>query len=432
MSENKDIKTALPKLRFPEFIGKNAWPIKSLGDIAKFYKGKGLPKNKISIDGNYPCVHYGELFTTYQEVINSIINRTDTTDCFLSKQNDVLMPTSDVTPNGLAKASCINLNDIYLGGDIMVIRFKSTNINGEFIARYIRKEENNILRLVSGTTVCHLYSSSMEKFELYIPLIDEQTKIAECLSSLDDAISGVSDKIEALKEYKKGLMQQLFPAEGKTTPAFRFPEFKGACEWEEVTLDSVCELVRGPFGGALKKDIFTQSGYAVYEQAHAIYGNFCKFRYFINQEKYNELIRFSVKPNDIIMSCSGTMGKFAIIPNGSNEGVINQALLKLSVKKGCNVIFIKALLELNSTQNQLLSQSAGGAIKNVVSVSEIKKIKLKVPSLANPLISNAEQTIIANCLMSLDNLIESETNQLKQLKEHKKGLMQQLFPTLNE
>ncbi|MCT7620172.1 restriction endonuclease subunit S [Aliarcobacter butzleri] len=207
----------------------------------------------------------------------------------------------------------------------------------------------------------------------------------------------------------------------KNIPKLRFPEFIKSEEWENTKLGEICKFVRGPFGGSLKKEIFVKDGYAVYEQTHAIYEKFNSFRYYITEEKFNELKRFSVDSNDIIMSCSGTMGKFAIIPKHSKKGVINQALLKLTVKKEFNVNFIKTTLELPENQEKLLSQSAGGAIKNVVSVNQIKDILVFVPNLL-------EQKKIADCLSSVDSLITAQSQKVELLKEHKNGLLQNLFP----
>ena len=106
-------------------------------------------------------------------------------------------------------------------------------------------------------------------------------------------------------------------------------------------------------------------------------------------------------------------------------GVINQALLKLSVRRGCIPLFLKHVLELPTNQEQLLSQSAGGAIKNVVSVSQIKELELFIPSLA-------EQQRIVDCLSTLDDLLATQIQKLKTLENHKKGLMQQLFPSPEE
>ncbi|MBI3985939.1 MAG: restriction endonuclease subunit S [Lentisphaerae bacterium] len=183
----------------------------------------------------------------------------------------------------------------------------------------------------------------------------------------------------------------------------------------------ISKLVRGPFGGSLKKEVFVESGYAVYEQSHAIYSDFSSFRYHISEEKFGELKRFAVAPGDIIMSCSGTMGKFAVIPKGAAAGVINQALLKLTAAPNCNPRVLKHVLELPSVQRKLLSQSGGGAIQNVVSVDQIKALPLRLPS-------GIEQDKVVDCLSSLDDLIAAQSDKLKALKAHKKGLMQQLFP----
>ncbi len=207
----------------------------------------------------------------------------------------------------------------------------------------------------------------------------------------------------------------------KRIPELRFPEFKNDGEWEFKSLDEICKLVRGPFGGALKKEIFVKEGYAVYEQSHAIYSDFDSFRYRINEDKFQELKRFSVKAGDLIMSCSGTMGKFATIPNEFEQGVINQALLKITARKGYDNSFVKISLETDTNQRKLLSQSAGGAIKNVVSVSQIRELELAVPK-------SEEQQKIASCLSSLDELIAAHRDKLGALKDHKKGLMQNLFP----
>ena len=150
-------------------------------------------------------------------------------------------------------------------------------------------------------------------------------------------------------------------------------------EIKTVELGEVCTFVRGPFGGALKKEIFKPHGYAVYEQQHAIYRTL-DFRYFIDKKKFDELERFSIKPGDMIVSCSGTIGKTFIIPEDAPEGVINQALLKLTPHDELNVFYLQYFFE-NTISKELNGVARGGAIKNVPSVSELKAIKIPVPSL---------------------------------------------------
>ena len=119
--------------RLPGLSG--ACEVKLLGDVSTFLKGKGLPKSSLTPSGAEPCIHYGELFTRYPETIGEIISRTnDSRDSFRSIENDVLMPTSDVTPRGLAKASCVRVDDVILGGDILVIRSDRKCVYGPFLS----------------------------------------------------------------------------------------------------------------------------------------------------------------------------------------------------------------------------------------------------------------------------------------------------------
>ncbi|CAG2534041.1 S subunit [Maribacter dokdonensis] len=190
------------------------WVETRLGDVADFYKGKGLPKSEIEEGAKYPCVHYGELFTKYNEVISQIRSNTNYTEnTFRSKINDVLMPTSDVTPNGLATASAIFENDVILGGDVLVIR-PDVNLLGSFLSFQISINKPQIMSLVSGTTVFHLYGSDMAKFKFYKPSIDEQKAIVQILSDMDKELEELATKKEKYEHIKQGMMQELLT--GKT------------------------------------------------------------------------------------------------------------------------------------------------------------------------------------------------------------------------
>lgn len=188
---------------------KKNWEDVILGDQANFYKGKGLPKSALAESGKYPCIHYGELFTQYKEVIKSFRSRTDQSgDTFLSQVNDVLMPTSDVTPKGLAKASCITQENVILGGDILVIR-TSKKLSGSFLSYIIRFLDTQILQLVSGTTVFHIYASDMARFKFSMPEIDEQNAIVEILEDFEREIEFLENKLHKANHIKQGMMAEL-------------------------------------------------------------------------------------------------------------------------------------------------------------------------------------------------------------------------------
>lgn len=196
------------KTRLPGFSG--AWETRRLGEVANFYKGLGLSKLDLTPDGEKRCIHYGELFTTYDERISKVVNGTNSNSAsFYSQQNDVLMPTSDVTPNGLATASCITISGVILGGDILIIRVPDNIINGEFLAYSIKMNRSQIMQLISGTTVFHLYGRDMANFVFDTPQIEEQTAIATVLSDMDAEIAALEQRRDKTRHIKQGMMQQL-------------------------------------------------------------------------------------------------------------------------------------------------------------------------------------------------------------------------------
>ena len=196
------------KKRLPRF-GRE-WEVKPLGDLATFHKGKGLPKSALEPFGTELCIHYGELFTRYPETIREVWSRTNRSDDGIrSVANDVLMPTSDVTPTGLAKASCVRTSGIILGGDILVIRTNADRAFGSFLSYVIRHAQDQILQLVTGTTVFHLYAADMKKFKFLIPLVSEQQAIVAVLDDMDVEIAALETKLAKTRLIKQGMMQEL-------------------------------------------------------------------------------------------------------------------------------------------------------------------------------------------------------------------------------
>jgi type I restriction enzyme S subunit len=191
----------------PGFSGK--WETEKLGDVADFEHGRNLPKSDLSEDGNYKCIHYGQLFTVYQELIRDIKSRTNVDEgCFYSKANDVLMPTSDVTPRGLATATCIKEDGVILGGGIMVIRFKS-GYDGLYFSYFVSQNKTTILKLVKGSTVFHLYAGDLTNLEINFPSPEEQTAIATILSDMDIEIEKLESQLLKYQNIKQGMMQTL-------------------------------------------------------------------------------------------------------------------------------------------------------------------------------------------------------------------------------
>ncbi len=186
------------------------WEVKKLGEVASFLKGKGLPKSHINESGKYKCIHYGELFTKYKELISNILSHTNEKENTISSiSNDVLMPTSDVTPNGLATASCIKENGVILGGDVLIIRPNKNVLDGIYLSYFITKNKERVMMMVTGSTVYHLYGTDMNNFIVEFPKIEEQTQIANILTDMDIEIKQLEIKIDKAKKVKQGMMQEL-------------------------------------------------------------------------------------------------------------------------------------------------------------------------------------------------------------------------------
>jgi type I restriction enzyme S subunit len=194
--------------RLPGF--REEWNQVPLGQIAKFAKGRGLPKSALSLDGEMQCVHYGDLFLNHPAVIRNIQTRCDNfPSAFLSQINDVLMPTSDVTPRGLASASALLQDNVVIGGDVLVIRAPVELLFGPFLAMLIRSSRSDILRLVKGSTVYHLYASDMSGLEIALPQVAEQRAIAEVLSDMDGEIEALERRLAKTRDLKQGMAQEL-------------------------------------------------------------------------------------------------------------------------------------------------------------------------------------------------------------------------------
>ncbi len=186
------------------------WEKKRLGDVATFSKGKGISKSDISIDGEMECIRYGELYTIYSETIDEVNSRTNlkSKELVLSEANDIIIPASGETQIDIATASCVLRAGIALGGDLNII--KSEN-NGVFLSYYLNnKKKRDIANLAQGISVVHLYSSQLSSLEIDIPLISEQTKIANFFSAIDNKISHTQTQIEKAERWKRGLLQKMF------------------------------------------------------------------------------------------------------------------------------------------------------------------------------------------------------------------------------
>ena len=209
----------------------------------------------------------------------------------------------------------------------------------------------------------------------------------------------------------------------KKIPKIRFNNSK--IDWQQVKfknlLNSEEGIRRGPFGSALKKELFVQnSEYVVYEQQNAIYDHF-NTRYRISEEKYRELKKFMLLPGDFIMSGAGTIGKISLVPEGIEKGVFNQALIRLRVNKNTDKEFFLQWMRSPEMQNKLTKANPASAIVNLVPMSEVKEWDVIVPSIE-------EQSAIGSLFRTLDDLLDSYKDNLTNYQSLKATMLSKMFP----
>lgn len=274
---------------------------------------------------------------------------------------------------------------------------------------------NAIHKATSAVTVKHLSSRDVAKTPLPYPSLEEQDLMIEEIETqftrLEAAARSIIEVKTKLQVYRKSVLKAAFFGEQK--------------KLSEIVSKNKHALKRGPFGGSLKKEIFVPKGYKVYEQKNAIQNDFEIGKYFINKDKFDNMQEFKVKPGDFIVSCSGTIGKIAEIPKEAPEGIINQALLKITLD---NTIvlnqYFRYLFESEYVQKHLTNISRGVAIKNVPPMKDMKNISFPIPSIE-------EQKIIIQDIESkfsiIDKLEVTVDASLDKAEQLKKSILKSAF-----
>jgi type I restriction enzyme S subunit len=426
-SDAKPILT--PKLRFPEFREEPEWTAEKLGAVASLITERAGNKKCIpmSITSGVGLVSQEEKFgrtIAGNQYKNYLVLQKD--DFAYNKsatkefpQGFITMYTGDepaAVPNSIF--TCFRASENRIVPDFLNFLFLG-NLHGKWLKKYIE---------VSARAHGSLSVDDGDLMSLPVPLPDgesslaEQQKIAESLSTLNEVIEAESQKLDALKAHKQGLMQQLFPSGGKTVPHLRFPEFQKAQEWESDSLGEIFETTSGGTPNRSVKEYWRGD-------IPWITTSLVDFRVITQAEEFitaEGLRNSSAKlfpKGTVLMALYGqgkTRGQVALL---GFEASTNQACAAILPRKGIDPYFV--FLNLAGRYEELRELSNSGGQENL-SQGLIREIPFSFPS------DEAEQRKITTCLFSLGELIAAQSDKLDALKTHKKGLMQQLFPSPTE
>ena len=403
MSEEK----LVPKLRFSGFT--DEWNEVTLNDVATFSKGKGISKNDISNYG-IECVRYGELYTKYNEMIYNIESKTDLdkNELKLSEKNDILIPCSGETAIDLATASCIQKDQVAIGGDITVIK---TNQYAPFITYYLNQKKTEIAKYAQGVSIVHLYPKDFKVMNIRIPSINEQKMIIRLLEEITKKEQLLESKYQQYQEFKKYLMQQIF------TQKLRFVDFNNS-SWKDYKFKDL-GTVKSGVGFSNKYQGHLDLDYNFYKVSDMnLKGNEKVMTRSNNTIDDNLLKDIGVKLIENPSIIFAKVGE-AIFLNrkriAKQPFLIDNNMMAFSPNENVDLEFMYYL----ATSINFGKYAQTGALPSY-NASDIYSIKCKIPPIE-------EQKRIGKLLSLADNKIDFCSNQLNKTQEFKKGLLQQMF-----
>lgn len=401
--KNNNKSKLVPRLRFPEFWDEPGWEKKTLRAIAKSVTEKA----EAEIDHNVLTLSAEHGIVLQSEYFGKKVAGNDPERYIKVSRDDFVY--NDRTTSRSTYGTIRRLTQ-YDEGIVSPI-YKCFRFNHEEIPEFWQwyfesgKHDAELAGLVNEGARAGRFNISPDKFlstTAWCGSHAEQQKIADCLSSLDELIVAEGRKLETLRAHKKGLMQQLFPLPGETVPRLRFPEFRDAGEWEEKRLDACLDYQQPTpylvsdtdYGPVFKTPVLTAGKTFVLGYTSERYGI------------------FSEDLPVIIFDDFTTATQFVDFP----FKVKSSAMKILQAKNGANIKFMFETL-------RTISYEVGAHERHWISIFAPMLVLVPQPK---------EQQKIAECLSSLDALIAAQSEKLSVLQRHKKGLMQQLFPSEKE
>lgn len=410
----------VPKLRFPEFSG--AWHPTELTPHLKEHSERVPSTTSIPI---YSSTRSG--LKPQNEYFDGVNLANDGEYRIVPKGYFTFRHMSD---DGTFKFNVNNTSSaIAVSKEYPV--FTAVGLSAEFLL-YILNNSADFARFAlmqkKGGTRTRLYLSTLRTWTPLLPSIGEQQKIADCLSSIDTLIAAEAEKLEALKDHKKGLLQQLFPAPGETTPRLRFPEFKGGGEWDAKSLGSSAKKVGSgvtPKGG---NAAYSLSGRPFMRSQNVGWGELLLENVaFIDEKLHATFPATEIRVNDVLLNITGaSIGRSAIADSRISGGNVNQHVCIIRLKETeMAPSYLNQFLLSPFGQSQIDSFQAGGN-RQGLNFEQIRSFEVPCPP------ALYEQERIADCLASIDRLVAKQNSKIEALKAHKNGLMQQLFPAADE
>ncbi len=322
--------------------------------------------------------------------------------------------------------------EVLVSPDYVVFRCNPTSLLPEYLDHFRRSRQWEAFTNESGDggVRIRIYYRDIARMRLMLPDVSEQKKIADCLSSIDALIAAEAEKLEALKDHKNGLMQQLFPAPGETTPRLRFPEFQDAGEWEEQTLGGLLQFP--PNYGVNAPAAPFNPGLPVYLRITDI----SEDGRFIHENRMSVEVQAtpdnSMQAGDIALTRTGASVGKSYLHKDVNGPLVFAGFL-IRIRPNLNLVMPAIISQFFNTQRywSWVEKTSTRSGQPGLNSAEFSALLIPLPK-DNHGKGMQEQRKIADCLSSIDTIIVAQGDKINAHKAHKHGLMQQLFPVADQ
>ena len=410
----------VPKLRFSEFRSAGDWLFQPLSDIAKPISERVGMSNCVPMS-----VTTGVGLLSQEEKFGRIIAgneyknyiRLQTNDFAYNKSATKEFPQGYIARYSGTRGAAVpkSIFTCFRPDAAAVIpEYLDHLLHGNHHGRWLRKYITVGARAHGALSVS---DDALMSMPVPLPPVAvsrrEQQKIADCLGLLDDLIAAEGRKLECLQQHKQGLMQQLFPQPGETVPRLRFPEFRDEPRWDFLTLSSASDV--NPSNDGLP-ELF------IYIDLESVKSSMLIERKEVTRDAAPSRAQRLLSRKDIIYQTVRPYQRnnfFFNISDGYNY-VASTGYAQIRAHE-CPE-FLYQILHTDSFVNSILARCTGSNYP-AINPSVLASIRVALPR-------KREQQKIADCLGSLDDLIAAERRKLESLRQHKQGLMQQLFPSL--
>ena len=423
----------VPKLRFPEFRNAADWKTKILGTQGTFLSSLTGKTAKDFDTGDAAFIPYMNVFSnafTDTTDLRSVNVADDESQSAVAK-GDVFFTVSSETPEeaGMSGVLLEEIGNCYLNSFCALFRFDEGKSPDPVFLGYLLRSapaREHLSRGAQGATRYNISRATFRSLPILIPSGPEQQKVADCLGSLDDLIAAEGRKLDSLRRHKQGLMQQLFPQPGETVPRLRFPEFRNAADWKTKILGTQGRFLSSLTGKAAKD---FDTGDAAFIPYMNVFSNaFTNTTDLRSVNVADDESQSAVAKGDVFFTVSSETpeeaGMSSVLLEEIGNCYLNSfcALFRFDEGKSPDPVFLGYLLR-SAPAREHLSRGAQGATRYNISRATFRSLPILIPS-------GPEQKKIADCLGPLDDLIAAEGRKLDSLRQHKRGLIQQLFPSL--